>query len=163
MEMKEICEDLKANVNRIVQEWYHLVHAAPWVSMPPGTSIDHLPPVVLGIAEAALCAPADMEAHRQKVWAAAKHGQDRRRQGYEEPLIFQEYHYLRQAIWNYLRQAHPESETVMKAIFRIDTAIQLAITASIQGYHREELEQQGHWPQIIETIVGDSPLLHARP
>lgn len=157
--MQRICDHLKAHVPEILEHWQELSAALPWTEDLGKDAVDHLPEVVVGLVEAALCDPLDEEAHRQKVYAAAKHGADRRAQGWNERQLLQEYHILRQAIWGFLKESHwPDAIDV---IFRIDTASTLATMASLRGFHRDLLEKQGRWPGAVEEIVRDSPFLRA--
>jgi hypothetical protein len=155
--MQQICDALKAGVPEILGRWKELLAELPWTSDLSDEGVDHLPEVVIGLVEASLCSPLDEDAHRQKVFAAARHGQDRRDQGWTERQLLQEYHILRQAIWWFLKATGNPRAT--EVIFRIDTASTLATMASLRGFHRDLLEEQQRWPEALEEIVGDSPFL----
>jgi len=159
MGMNEICEDIKRHVPDVLLEWERRVREQPWYSLPAGHRIANLPDVIVGLVEASLCSPADEEAHRRKVEAAAEHGEHRRRQGIPEHLILTEYHLLRSAIWYYLVGKFGSSARTTEAIMRIDTAITLATNASMWGYHREEIEAMGKWEEGVERMISSSPLL----
>lgn len=159
--MKRICEHLKANVSSILLEWERLVKAEPWYSLPPDHRIDSLPDVIIGLVNASLCDPKDLEAHRQQVVAACEHGEHRRQQGIPEHLILTEYHLLRQAIWYYLIGEMGAQHTVVDAIMRIDSAITTATNASMWGYHRSEIEALGEWEKGIDRIIRTAPLLQS--
>lgn len=159
--MNQIGADLKANAHRIVEAWDQAAHGEPWLSLPKDYRIDHLPRVISGLAEASLCNPHDVDAHRSQLWAAAKHGAERRRHGFSEHMLFREYHLLRHIIWRYLqRQGYTKQ---VEAITRIDTAISLATTASLRGFYRSEFEERGEWPECLEVLVSESPFLPDRP
>lgn len=158
--MRDVCHDIKAHTGQVLALWQEFARREPWLSLPEHHRIDHLPEVIVGLTEASLCDPADEAAHLQKVWAAAEHGQHRREQGFAMELIFHEYHLLRQALWRYIRD-HAEMSKQAEAINRIDTAISLSTMASLRGYHRRELEEKGEWPQTIDRLAGESPLLTA--
>jgi hypothetical protein len=157
--MKHIAEDLKTNVSGVLAEWERLVREHPWYSLPREHRVNNLPNVVVGLVEAALARPGVPAAHRQKVTAAAEHGQHRREQGIPETLIFTEYHLLRQALWSYLVDKHGPSDDIVEAIMRIDTAISLATNASMWGYYRLEIEALGKWEEGMERLVASSPFL----
>jgi hypothetical protein len=161
--MKHICEDIKSHVADVLDEWVNLVREEPWYSLPPDHRIDSLPDVIVGLVEASLCNPADIEAHRQKVAAAAVHGTHRREQSIPEHLILTEYHLLRQALWRYLTRRFGSSDHTTAAIMRIDVAISLASNASMWGYHREDIEGMGKWESGLERIIATSPLLASAP
>lgn len=157
--MKEICEDIKGHVPDVLLEWERRVREQPWYSLPAGHRAANLPEVIVGMVEATLCSPADEQAHRQTIEAAAEHGEQRRRQGIPEHLILTEYHLLRQAIWYYLVGKFGSSARTTEAIMRIDTATTLATNASMWGYHREEIEALDKWEEGIERMIFSSPLL----
>lgn len=159
--MKEVCENIKAHVAEVIAEWDRLVHAEPWFTLPVKHRIDSLPDVLVGIVEAALCEPADVEAHRQKVQAAAEHGYHRRTQNLPETVIFTEYHLLRQAIWHYLDQSGTDPGKLLRAVSHIDLALTVATNASLWGYHREAIQALGKWEEGMERLVHESPLLKA--
>lgn len=157
--MEDLCDDVRENVAEVVAEWERLVREQPWYSLPAKHRVDNLPDVVLGLADASLCTPADVQAHRRNVAAAVEHGAHRREQGIPESMIFTELHLLRLAIWNYMVRKFGASNPTVAAIMRIDMAITVATNASMWGYNREEIEALGKWDEGIERIVASAPLL----
>lgn len=156
--MRDLGTKLKAHVPQILSTWESIAQKEPWYSLPQEDRMDHLHQVVIGLVEASLCDPADVDAHEANVWAAARHGHQRREQGLDEAQILTEYHLLRRAIWRCV-QRDVAPGRAFHAISRIDTAISLATMASLRGYHRRELEQRGDWPGYVETLIEESPLL----
>ena len=156
--MRELCGDLAGHVRGILAEWRALPAEEPWLVLPAAEEIDHLPGVIVGLLNASLCEPERGATYREKVWAAARHGGDRRRQGFGEPVLFTEYARLREAIWRYLRRLGP-ADAARAAIVRVDGAITCATRASLLGYHRPELEQLGLWPEKLEALAREGPLL----
>ena len=155
--MKDICEDLKANARKLVEKWDRRTTGEPWVSLPKDYRVDHLPDVLVGITEASLCRPLDEEAHRENMWAAVHHGSQRRKQGVAEHVLFREYHLLREVIWRYLQKRdYPD---LLQAITRVDAAISLALMASLRGFYRNELEDEGQWSETIDNLLDSSPFL----
>ena len=157
--MKDICQDIKSNVPKVVEEWETLVREQPWYSLPTEHRINNLPEVIVGLVEASLCNPVDEGAHRQAVDAAVVHGQHRHKEGIPEHMILTEYHLLRQAIWYYVERKFGASDETTNAIMRLDQAISLATNASMWGYHREQIEALGKWDEGIERIIASSPFL----
>lgn len=160
--METICEDIKEHVSEVLVEWERLVRQQPWYSLPADHRINGLPDVIVGIVDASLCTPTEVESHRRKVQAAAEHGSHRRQQGIPESLILTEYHLLRQAIWRYLLTKYGSSDRIVDAIMRIDSAITLATNASMWGYHRPEIEALGKWEAGMEKMVQSSSFLQHR-
>jgi hypothetical protein len=154
-----LCDDIRQNVDEVIREWERLVASQPWFSLPRTHRVDNLPDVVVGLAEASLCIPADHHAHRGQIDAAVQHGEHRREQGIPESMIFTEFHLLRQAIWNYLVGTFGASQATVAGIMRIDMAMTVVTNASMWGYHRPEIEALGKWEEGIARIVASSPLL----
>ena len=152
-----LCEDPNALVPEVMGAWQALAAAEPWLSLPDEHRFDSLPDVVSHLLDAALCQPNDATAYRAKVEVAAKHGTDRRVRGFEQDLLFAEFHLLRGAIWDVVRRHYPAA--VDGALLRVDAAISAATRASLYGFHRAELQRAGQWPGILERIVSESPLL----
>jgi len=159
--MQEICDALKERMPEILERWTTLLNELPWTDEVGKETIDHLPEVVTGLAESALCSPASREARMQQAFAAARHGHDRRRQGWSERQLLQEYHLLRQAIYDDLRENH--GADAPEAIFRIDAASTLATMASLRGFHRDKLEAQGRWPAAVEELADDATYMQDEP
>lgn len=157
--MREICDDLKAHTAELMTTWERLVREEPWYSLPAEHRVNSLPEVVVGLVEASLCRPHEWDACRQKILAAAAHGQNRREQGIPEWMMFTEYHLLRRAIWTHLVDRWGPSDRIVDAIMRIDTAITSATNASMWGYYRTEVEALGKWEEGMERLIASSPLL----
>lgn len=158
--MRDLCDDLRDNIPAVLEQWERLVRQEPWFSLPRDHRIDNLPGVVLGLVDASLCSPGNMEAHRTKVMHATEHGYNRREQGIPESLLLTEFHLLRQALWYYLVAKHGPSDRVVQAIMRIDTSITTATNASMWGYYRTEVEAMGKWEESMERLIASAPALH---
>lgn len=146
-------------VDRIVRwtldSWVSMSATEPWLKLPADLDQDHLPVLLRHLANAALQEDAGLEEARQLVWTAAKHGQDRREDGFDESLLHTEYLLLRRTLWSYLKGEFRAEPTALDSILRIDAAITLASSGSLLGYHRGTLEKAGRWPDGIETVVRD--------
>jgi hypothetical protein len=159
--MRQVCDYLIARSGEILVEWNALAVERPWHELPDTHRLDSLPEVITGLIEAAICSPGDRELHRQHVGAAAIHGEERRSQGFDQELLLTEYYLMREAIWRILRR-HGSHARRTEAILRIDAALNLATRASLAGYHRSEYQNAGKWPQALDELVDQSPLLTDR-
>jgi hypothetical protein len=156
--MRDVCDYLTERVPEILVEWNALAVERPWHDLPETHRLDSLPAVVTGLIEAAVCEPDDRRAHRAKVYAAAEHGRQRRDQAFDDELILTEFYLMREAIWRVLcRQRNMAARS--EAIMLIDSAMNLATRASLAGYHQAEYEARSRWPQALEELVDQSPLL----
>lgn len=158
----EVSRDLQANTERVVRRWEDRIREEPWSRLPDDWRVDHLPAVIEGLAATALGMPADREAVRGRIEEIARHGSERSRQGLEEVHVLREYHYLRLAIADYMFERWGPEESALDALIRVDAAITMATRASLLGYHRSNLEEQGTWSDALDRLIEDSPLLIER-
>lgn len=157
--LHDVCRAIHRDTDAIIERWLDAAKEEPWFSMPRERMVDKLPHVIGRLADVALLAPGDEQLHREKVLAAARHGEERREQGIPTEAIFREYHFLRVSLWRYLESTLDEDHTRLEAITRIDLAISIACRASLYGYHRQELQKSGDWPGRVEKLASESSLL----
>lgn len=151
-ELGEIRTSIQEHVHGITAVMQGAAASQPWLALPQGYSLDSLPDLILALVDEAL--GEDHEAHVAKVWTAVGHGQDRAETGFPETLLFNEYHLLRMAIWQFVRAEFPP-EAAFQAIARIDAAITQATSASLLGYHRVALEKRGEWPGAVDRLLAN--------
>ena len=159
--MKVIAEHILGSVDEVIGRWITLQIHEPWVQLPLPDVVDHLPAVIIGLVRASLSDPTNLDRHREKVQAAAEHGRQRRRTGFDAEVIFQEYYGIRNALWSIIRPRYPDTRA-SEAMLRMDTAISVALRASLIGFHEEELKSPSEVAARLETLAGESPLLHWR-
>jgi hypothetical protein len=158
--MKIIADHILASVDEVIGAWIALQLHEPWVQLPSPDVVDHLPAVITNMVRASLSEPSNLDRHRDKVHAAAEHGRQRRKAGFDDEVIFQEYYGIRNALWTLIRPRYPDTRAA-EAMLRMDTAISVALRASLVGFHEESLLQSGtDVNERLETLAGESPLLH---
>lgn len=157
-----LCETLKANAEEvatdIVRRWGEIAVGEPWQALPPGLGNDHLPSLIRSLADAALCTEFDREMCRAMVRDSAKHGQDRGDEGFDESLLYREYHLLRRALWQRMKEEHGETRTVYYATMRIDALVSLANSAALYGLNSATLDEEGRWPEVLDELLEEWPL-----
>lgn len=162
MDLLTICESMKANAEdvaaAVVDRWAQVGEAEPWNRLPADLDHDHLPKLIRNLAGAGLCTEFDRGMCATLVKTAAEHGEYRDEQGFGEDLIYREYHLLRRALWQQLKETHGESATVYYATMRVDALVSLATSAGLHGLHRDALENQGDWPEILDRMLDEWPL-----
>lgn len=160
-EYDRVCQAVKASAVdlalEITLQWKLKATAEPWFTFPESIDFDHLAELIASLADVALDRSMDPEVRRRKIWAAARHGQERRESGFHEELIFREYDLLRRALWQYIRDHHGTSQPSTNVILAIDSGISLAAAASLRGFHRDAFEAAGRWPQALEDLLGRWP------
>lgn len=154
----EITESITGNLAEVLEEWGAAKRVEPWVTIPEQPSLNNLPELVRYVAQVALVRPFNAEMRRNKVQAAASHGEHRRGEGWTEAQVFQEYTLLRRAIWQFIQRRHGPDDRSFQAIGQIDSALTLATVASLRGFHRDIFTQRGDWPGALERLVHEWPL-----
>ena len=150
----EIREGVVNNVETILSHFRAATQEDPWIRLPQEYHANNLHTVVVAVAELAL-RPSEgaPERCRSMLHAAAEHGEERLREGFDDSLLFRELYLLRTAIWHYVHQ-HPAGSSAegFEAILRIDGALTLAVRASVRGFHRPTYETRGEWPHVIDGM-----------
>ncbi len=153
----EICREMRAAngpiVDGVLERWDTIRKAEHWLELPDELSHDHLPDLVAAVIEAAVCTEFAEAPLRAVVMAAAEHGDQRRAAGFAEGLIFREYYLLRSALWTVLEARWGAEPGVFDVLARVDSSITAATGGSLRGFHREELEARGEWPESLDAVV----------
>ena len=162
MELKDLGEKIARDApdiaDQIINRWGEICVREPWLTLPDDLDFDHLPELIERMAGASLASDFARERCRDLLATSATHGEHRARQGFEEGLIYREYHLLRRALWTRLKEERGEGADVYYASMRLDTVSTLATAGALHGMHREELQAQGRWPGILEEIMTEWPL-----
>lgn len=163
METDEICALVRNSQDEILQLWEERTRQEPWMRLPEGARIDHLPELLGALADSVLCIPDEESSRRRVIEMAVRHGAHRARDGFDDPLLYKEYHLLRECIWEVVERQHPRSQRAVEVISRIDMAITNSTTGSLHGYHHagdddgemraivDRLVEQSTWPPPLET------------
>lgn len=154
----ELAHELESQLPEVMAEWTAFSAEEPWLALAPEDRLDTLPEAVGALARWALKAPESEAARRRALELAALHGRTRRRQGYEDVLLFREYHAMREALWRFLRRAAGDATAAIGAMLTLDRALTYVTRAALLGYHAEELEARGEWPDRLEELCADAAL-----
>ena len=161
MDLKQLCDRIVREAHdiadQIINRWTEIARSEPWLALPDDLDFDHLPELIQNMARAALCTDFDHGHCRALLMTAATHGDHRAREGFEEELIYREYHLLRRALWTRMKQQHGETADVYYASMRLDTISTLAATGALHGMHQREFKEQGRWPDVLEDVMADWP------
>lgn len=111
----------------------------PWTSLSEPQRVDHLPELLGALLRMAFDPGRDPILREEVLEVARRHGVDRRYQGFEEEVIFEEYYLLRSEACTGLRMFHQERD-LEAVISRLDAAISLATLGSLRGLHGRGVE-----------------------
>jgi hypothetical protein len=150
--MPEIGDAIRSNASELLNEWPEITSAEPWLELPTWADLDNLPDMLVKLAETALVDPTDFEKRRGFVGTAAMHGEHRRSQSLPDKVILHEHHLLRRAIARFVTRITHGSNVAYEAIARVDVTTTIASRAALMGYHRDEYERQGRWPDALEQL-----------
>lgn len=162
MELLTLCESIKSNAetitSQVLDHWGTIAEAEPWHALPEDLDHDHLPHLLRSLAGAGLCTEFDRDMCREVVQHSATHGRHRAAEGFDDGLLYREYHLLRRALWKQVKLDHGESATVYYATMRLDALIGLASSAALHGMNWAALDEEGRWPQVLEELLDEWPL-----
>lgn len=145
----------------ILTHWQTLATREPWRRLPSGDHLHQLDALLRPLLHAAGGEDGETHWHVTYTRCAAEIGRRRRDDGVPREALFGDFHLLRQATWEAIRQRLP-GEEASTVILRIDAAITVCTRAALLGYHRPELEPERRWQDLLEQATRDSPLWPAR-
>ena len=155
-ELARICGTITENVPGVFRHFGVVIDREPWSLLRPDSRVGFLGELIVTAATLALRAPEDEVLCGRLVRCAARHGEERLRQGLPDSSLFQEIYMVRDSLWSFLRDEHPtELGLAAEAIIRVDMALTLAAKASIRGYHRAAFEQRGGWPSVLDELAAE--------
>jgi hypothetical protein len=165
MDLVALCESMKSTADAVastvIDRWESIAEGEPWQALPPDLDHNHLPQLVRSLAAAGLCTDFDRELCRSMVHDSAEHGRHRANEGLGDALLYREYHLLRRALWQHMKDEHGETATVYYATMRIDALISLANSAALYGLNWQMLQADGRWPQVLDELLDEWPLPRA--
>lgn len=152
-----LCESRDENIAEIVAEWQRLTDREPWRSLSHSDWVDHLPPLLEAMLDAAVCGSGSHEGRGRVIDTAMQHGEHRRAHKLPIDVLLDEHSALRTAVWRFLsRRLGPETtKDSLAEIIRFDTAGTFAAMGSLYGYHRTEIERERDWSGESARLVGE--------
>ena len=117
--LQEARDDIHQNVDTILETFREQTRTDPWIKLPEGYRADCLHEVIRCVASLALSSPDDeeLEGRRQEMLrAAARHGEERLRQGFPDSILFHEIYLLRNGMWRFINDRHGIDRVAVEAI-----------------------------------------------
>ena len=153
--MPTLCTILSNSISEIVARWERSVDREPWSRLSRADRLDELPEFLAVLLEATICGkqrPADPGPFLD---TATRHGEQRRRLGLDYDHVMEESALLRRAVWELARPHRDEYHEMI----RLDSALTVALMASLRGYARPELDARGEWESTLPRLIADWTLL----
>ena len=150
----------------ILHHWQTLAIREPWRRLPSGDHLHQLGELLRPLLHATGGAAGGEDSddgigaahwHLAYTRCAAEIGRRRRDDGVPREALFGDFHLLRQAAWETLRDRLP-GPTATDAILRIDVAISVCTRAALLGYHQRELGPLERWEGLVVEAAHASPL-----
>lgn len=141
----------EAAAHTAVLRWLHETRPAGPFDAPVVSVVrrDSLHDLLTVLWRAALERSLDRAAIESLLWAAVRHGEARRRQGYSEDALLDEYRLLRRLVGGWAASGLP----MTVAAERVDAGITLCVGGAIRGYHRDALDAAGDWPHVVQRFL----------
>ncbi|MGC2696478.1 MAG: response regulator [Candidatus Angelobacter sp.] len=141
--LKRVSELMTESLRDISREWLGLVKSHPelaTIHLRDKDRIDHLPDLIRELARR-VDVPSEQTTESGKI-AAAKHGQERARQGYTIPLIVIEMRLLQQVISSVLQRnlIRMDLSTVIGDMVQVGESLQEQLEFSIRGFQKGSRE-----------------------
>jgi len=151
----EIYASLRDDTDVVMKRWRHAVATEPGLMGARDLDVDSLPELV-GTALDVLEERPDQESSRRNLlkWAL-EHGRHRICEGVPDDMLFKEYHVLRYALWNTIRERHGTNRVTSSVITQLDAVPSVASRASLRGYYLEHFDSGG--VDMAENLLEEGP------
>ena len=147
--MSNLCTVLSGRIPEMVARWGQLVDREPWSRLSATDLVDDLPNFLKNLFDATICSKPGLGDPAPMIDAASRHGEQRRRLGIDYDRVMEESALLRRAVWEFA-QAHRDEYHEM---VRVDSALTVALMASLHGYAKPELEERGEWDSTLSRLI----------
>jgi hypothetical protein len=149
--MSILCAVLLESIPEIVARWEKSVDREPWSHLSRVDRIDELPEFLHHLITATICDGPTSGQPTQLLDAASRHGEQRRRVGLDYDHVMEESALLRRAVWQFAQPYRDQYHDMV----RVDSALTVALMASLRGYAKPELEARGEWDSTLPRLIGD--------
>ena len=149
--MSKLCGILSGCLPEMVARWEESVDRAPWSGLSHPDRVDELPIFLKHLLDCTICSEPKSGDPRPMLDAATRHGEQRRRLGLDYDHIMEESALLRRAVWEFARPHRDQYHEMV----RVDSALTVALMASLRGYAKPELEARGEWESTLPRLISD--------
>jgi hypothetical protein len=149
--MPTLCTILSGSIDKLVVRWEEMVDRPPWSTLSRADRLDDLPTFLTSLFDSTICGAPKTDDSRRMLDTATRHGEQRRSLGLDYDHVMEESALLRRAVWEFA-QAHRDQYHEM---VRVDSALTVALMASLRGYAKPELEARGEWESTLPRLMSD--------
>lgn len=149
--MPTLCEILSESIPEIVSRWEQTVDREPWSRLSRSERIDELPDFLTQLFDVTICRAGSAADPRPLLDTATRHGEQRRRLGLDYDHVMEESALLRRVVWEVARPHRDEYHEIV----RVDSALTVALMASLRGYAKPELDARGEWDATLPRLIAD--------
>lgn len=142
---------LLGEVDEIMADWDRSTQELPWSRLEEGDRQNNLASVITRVIDCAMGSESREDRVNALVAAACSHGEFRRKQDFDVPVLFSEYDKVRTATWRQLKTL-VGAPTSYDAIFVIDGLLSIATRGTVLGFHRDEMERLGLWEKHMTEL-----------
>lgn len=139
-DLDAVGREIEREASAVIDSVEELSTQDPWLSLPDDLRLDHLVPLLQLMVRSGAGIGPDPTGPRDVIGAALEHGRQRRQHGFNEEALLKEYHLLRRAVWRFLRVRTAPDGNAAEMMLRLDAEITTATSASLLGYHADEVD-----------------------
>lgn len=150
--LAQLEQNADAVARKVVAAWQTRAEEVLGEKLPPELDLDSLPDLIRTLAAAAPEGP-EHPAASDMIRTAIEHGKHRRREGYDDAILFREYHLLRRFLWDELKESGVSQDALVGAILHIDAAMTAATSGSIHGFHL--VDHPADQEALVRRLVAD--------
>ncbi len=150
--MADADEEVRAYVERAVEEWKQMAVGEPWARLDESERVDFLAPLIDAVLRGTLPEVPDPRGRASAITAAATHGAHRRRQAFTEDELLHEHYLVRLAIWSASRGGE-SFRLRARAMARADVLFSALVLATLRGFHGEAADLDHRWSKALADIL----------
>jgi hypothetical protein len=146
---------IRSDTDAVMKRWRHAVATEPGLMGARDLDVDSLPELIGTAVDVLDERPDPDTARRNLLHWALEHGRHRICEGVPDDMLFKEYHVLRYALWDTIRERHGANRNSTAVITKLDAVLSVAARASLRGYYHEHFEKGG--VDTAENLLEDGP------
>ncbi|MEX0891081.1 MAG: hypothetical protein WEB88_02845 [Gemmatimonadota bacterium] len=153
--VREVYDSVRNDTDAVMKRWRHSVATEPGLMGARELDVDALPELISTALDVLEERPDQETSRRNLLKWTLEHGHYRIRESVPDDMLFKEYHVLRYALWDTIRERHGTNRLTSTVITQLDAVLSVASRASLRGYYHEHFETGGE--DMAENLLEDGP------